>query len=71
MKIQQLKIKVRNLQEYRDLQDSSTSLTNHVIQLNHVSKTRILKNILSYKTFKEDLTRLAGFTSFPLSMVDS
>jgi|LakMenEpi03Aug12_release.lakeMendotaPanAssembly.Ray.scaffolds.fasta_scaffold477996_1 hypothetical protein len=55
MKIQQLKIKVRNLQEYRDLQDSSTSLTHHVIQLNHVSKTRILKNILSYKTFKEDL----------------
>ncbi|KZS15309.1 Uncharacterized protein APZ42_019155 [Daphnia magna] len=29
------------------------------------------QKILAYKTFKEDLTRLAGCTSFPLSKVDS
>lgn len=55
MKIQQLKIKVRNLQEYRDLQDSSTSLTNHLIQLNHVSKIRILKTFYPTKRLKRIL----------------
>jgi hypothetical protein len=51
MKIQPLKIKVRTLQEYHDLQDWWTSSTNHIIQLNHVSKIRILKKFYLTKRF--------------------
>ncbi|KAI9550796.1 hypothetical protein GHT06_006749 [Daphnia sinensis] len=35
------------------------------------SKNLYPQKSLAYKTFKENLTRLAGCTSFPLSMVDS